>query len=166
MLFPMGEQSPFFAASRLARPRTTVSLIGSITYHIPMIWILTCLDSLVSPLCRHRQENECPSCEHWVARSKWRYPCGCTLYSTFFPDGTVPAFSLNHTENRTIECPPCFIKRKTSAKRTQTGGEATKPVIRIAGASIWHGTSSYHTKATLSTTPDATFPAIAGKWRR
>ena len=47
-----------FAASSLARLRTVVSLIGSITYHIPMIWILPFLDGLVSLLYHHRQENE------------------------------------------------------------------------------------------------------------
>lgn len=71
---------------------------------------------LYPPYAAIGKKMNIPIYEHMFACLEWRYPCGCALYSTFFPDGTVPAFSLKHTENRKIECPLVSSKGKHPQK--------------------------------------------------
>ena len=119
MLFPMGEQSPFFAASSLARLRTTVSLI-----HIPMIWMLPSLDGLGSPLCRHRQENEHPHIRTYVCMLGMAVSVRLRAIQYPFPGWHRSRIFTQTYRKPKNRMPPCFIKRKISAKRTQAECEA------------------------------------------
>ena len=124
MLFPMEGAITLFAASSLARLRTVVSLICSITYHIPMIWILPFLDGLVSLLYHHRQENEHLPIRMYVCILGMAVSVRLRAIQYLFRGWhrfRIITQTYRKPKNR---MPPCFIKRKTSAKRTQAECEA------------------------------------------